>query len=60
MVGLIVLLFGLSMLESDQNGHPRSEVDIETWCDAMLEKPHAEWIEMDFHFFSEHCLYNDL
>lgn len=37
-----------------------SENDVtDEWCDNMLEKPNAEWTELDFKTFSSDCLLNE-
>lgn len=57
LAGCLIFMIGLSIIEG---GGDIDSVELplpsEAWCDAMLEKPNAEWDEAEILQFSEHCL----
>lgn len=55
LVGLIAVLVGLAMVEEKQ----APELVGEAWCDAMVDKPNAEWTDAETRSFAKTCLFND-
>lgn len=62
LVGLLLAIVGLSLIGTEsvteQDYGIRAVTGSEAWCDAMLEKPNADWTEDDFQIFSRDCLYD--
>ena len=61
LVGCLILMIGLSLITGDAGiagdvGANQLPLPTEAWCDAMVEKPNAEWREAEILQFSQHCL----
>ncbi|WP_439134914.1 DUF3012 domain-containing protein [Pseudomaricurvus sp.] len=55
LVGLIAVIAGLAMVENKQ----APELVGEAWCDAMVDKPNADWTDAETRSFAKACLYNN-
>lgn len=55
LVGVIALILGLTMIGNQQ----APELVGEAWCDAMVDKPNAEWTDAETRSFAKTCLFDD-
>lgn len=61
LIGLLLAIVGLNLIATTsvtgQADGISAAAGSEAWCDAMLDKPNADWTENDFQVFSRDCLY---